>query len=240
MRTTRWKSWPLVALTVFVLGGAFGFLAPPTAHAEDLTTVPTSIAGSSPDGLGTWTVRYQHVTGGDPALTAAVNDLIDAKATDGVQRATWDGSTRRPWTYSADGTASIRAVTVSEVFTSQYDTAEPNMPMQSVSSVVCDRRSGRAITWDDLFVDKRAGLTRLGDQTEATLTAAAPADQVRNWRRQGFFAPVDINFKAWNPTATGIDLHFPEFQFGRGLKVVTVPWPKLADLIKPEFAPVMG
>jgi hypothetical protein len=53
-------------------------------------------------------------------------------------------------------------------------------------------------------------------------------------------APVDINFKAWIPTAQGIELHFPEFQFGGGLKVVTVPWATVTDQIRPEFTPITG
>ncbi len=111
---------------------------------------------------------------------------------------------------------------------------------QSVAGVVCDRRSGLPISWDNLFVDKTAGLSRLGDETAARLAAVAPAEHVSAWRRQGHFAPIDVNFKAWNPTSTGIDLHFPEFQFGRGLKVVTIPWSKLADLVRPEFSAIMS
>jgi hypothetical protein len=94
--------------------------------------------------------------------------------------------------------------------------------------------------WDNLFVDKQAGLTRLGDATEAALADVAPPDHVRDWRRQGQFAPADTNFKAWIPTAQGIELHFPEFQFGGGLKVVTVPWATVTDQIKPEFTPITG
>lgn len=230
----------LPALVVLALCGLLFSGALPAAHAEEFAAVPAKISGNSPDGLGTWAVQYQRVGGGDPALATAINDVIDAKAMEGVERATWDGSTRRPWNYGADGKLSFGTITVAEVFTSQYDTAEPHMPMQSVAGVVCDRRSGLPITWDNLFVDKQAGLSRLGDETAARLAAVAPAEQVRAWRRQGAFAPVDINFKAWIPTSAGIDLHFPEFQFGRGLKVVTIPWSKLADLVRPEFSAIMS
>lgn len=230
----------LTTLVTLAMVGWPGPAAVPTAHAEELATTPATISGTSPDGLGAWTVNYQRVAGGDPALTTAINDIIDAKAMEGVQRATWDGSTKRPWTYDADGKLFFGPITVSELFTSQYNTAEPNMPMQSVAGVVCDRRSGAPITWENVFVDKRAGLSRLGDVTAETMTAAAPPDRVRDWRRQGAFAPLDINFKAWTPSPGGIDLHFPEFQFGRGLKVVTVPWAKLADLVRPEFANLTG
>jgi hypothetical protein len=214
--------------------------AEPIAHAAGFVGAPSVISGTSPDQLGTWTVHYQRVDGGDPALAGQINDRLDAEATREVQQATWDGSTRRPWTFDADGTLQVGPMTVSEVFVGQYNTNEAHMPIQSVASIVCDSRSGVPITWDNLFVDKQAGLTRLGDATAAALADVAPPDHVRDSRRQGQFAPVDINFKAWIPTAQGIELHFPEFQFGGALKVVTVPWATVADQIRPEFTPIVG
>jgi hypothetical protein len=213
--------------------------AEPIAHAAGFLAAPSVISGNSPDQLGTWTVHYQRVDGGDPVLADQINDRLDAEANREVQQATWDGSTRRPWTFDAEGTLHVRPMTVSEVFVGQYNTDEPHMPIQSVASIVCDSRGGVPITWDNLFVDKQAGLTRLGDATAAALAAVARPDHVRDWRRQGQFAPVDINFKAWIPTPQGIELHFPEFQFGGGLKMVTVPWATVADQIRPEFAPIM-
>jgi hypothetical protein len=213
---------------------------PGAAHAAGFVSAPSVISGTSPDRLGTWTVHYQRVDGGDPALADRVNDRLDAEANREVQQATWDGSTRRPWTFDADGTLHVGPMTVSEVFVGQYNTNEPRMPIQSVATIVCDSRSGVPITWDNLFVDKQAGLTQLGDATAAALADLAPPDHIRDWRRQGQFAPVDTNFKAWIPTASGIELHFPQSQFGGGLKVVTVPWARLADQIRPEFTPLMG
>jgi hypothetical protein len=214
--------------------------AEPIAHAAEFLAVPSVISGNSPDQLGTWTVHYQRVDGGDPLVADQINDQLDAEANREVQQATWDGSKKRPWTFDADGTLHAGSTTVSEVFVGQYDTDEQHMPIQSVASVVCDTRSAVPVTWDNLFVDKQAGLTRLGDATEAALADVAPPDHVRDWRRQGQFAPVDVNFKAWIPTAQGIELHFPEFQFGGALKVVTVPWATVTDQIRPEFTPIMG
>ena len=212
----------------------------PIAHAAGVVAVPSVISGNSPDQLGTWTVHYQRVDGGDPVVADQINDRLDAEANREVQQATWDGSKKRPWTFDADGTLHVGAMTVSEVFVGQYNTDEQHMPIQSVASIVCDSRSGVPITWDNLFVDKQAGLTRLGDATAAALVDVAPPDHVRDWRRQGQFAPVDINVKAWIPTASGIELHFPEFQFGGGLKVVTVPWATVTDQISPEFTRITG
>jgi hypothetical protein len=234
--TQRWI--PLLAGVAAITAAAAG--AEPIAFAGGVVAVPSVISGNSPDQLGTWTVHYQRVDGGDPVVADQINDRLDAQANSEVQQATWDGSTKRPWTFDADATLHMGPMTVSEVFVGQYNTDERHMPMQSVASIVCDSRSGVAITWDNLFVDKQAGLTRLGDGTAAALAEVAPPDHVRDWRRQGQFAPVDINFKAWIPTAAGIELHFPEFQFGGGLTVVTVPWVTVTDQIRPEFTPITG
>ncbi|WP_052740774.1 hypothetical protein [Mycobacterium sp. UM_Kg1] len=217
----------LLALSSTVLAGV--------ARAEPAEAL---ISGTSLDGLGTWTVRYQRLADGDAPAAPLINDHIDAEANREVTQATWDGSTRRPWTFDASGTLTVRATTVSQVFVGSYNTAEPHMPMRTVGTVVCDARSGDIITWDNLFRDKTAGLTRLGASTEAQLASVASPSQLRDWRRAGQFAPVDVNFKYWVPTRDGIALQIPEVQFGRGLKVVTVPWTELNDLIAPEFASI--
>ncbi|WP_052956729.1 RsiV family protein [Mycolicibacter heraklionensis] len=193
------------------------------------------ISGTSPDGLGTWTVHYQRLDDGGSPVDQAINDHIDAEANREVTQATWDGSTRRPWTFDATGTISVRPATVSEVFVGAYNTAEPHMPRQTVGTVVCDTRSGDIITWDNLFRDKTAGLIRLGEGVEARLATVASPTQLRDWRRAGQFAPVDVNFKYWIPTREGVEFHFPPVQFGPGIKVVTVPWPTIDDQIAPEF-----
>ena len=239
MNITRLRISLLAAVAAVTVTSVAVPEAEPIAHAAGFLAAPSVISGNSADQLGTWTVHYQRVDGGDPVLADQINDRLDAEANREVQQATWDGSTRRPWTFDAEGTLHVRPMTVSEVFVGQYNTDEPHMPIQSVASIVCDSRGGVPITWDNLFVDKQAGLTRLGDATAAALAAVAPPDHVRDWRRQGQFAPVDINFKAWIPTAQVIELHFPEFQFGGGLKVVTVPWATVADQIRPGFAPIM-
>jgi hypothetical protein len=109
-----------------------------------------------------------------------------------------------------------------------------------VAAVVFDSRSGTPITWDNLFRDKSAGLGRLSERSEAILPTVYAEPHPGYWRTGGAFAPLDINFKYWIPTEQGIELHFPDYQFGRGLKVITVPWAKVADLIAPEFLPIMA
>jgi hypothetical protein len=219
-------------LVLLVLGSTV------TAAVARAETAEAVISGASPDGLGTWTVHYQRLGAGESPTSEAINDHIDAEANREVTQATWDGSTRRPWTFDAKGTLHVRATTVSEVFVGSYNTAEPHMPMQTVGTVVCDTRTGDIITWDNLFRDQTAGLTRLGERVEARLTPVASPAELRDWRRAGQFAPVDINFRRWIPTRDGIEFHFADVQFGRGLKVITIPWAEIDDLIAPEFASI--
>jgi hypothetical protein len=229
-----------VVVATLTLAGVNAASAEPIASGPSFTAVPGVIVGSSPDGLGTWSVHSQRIEGGSPGVAAAINEGIDAEATRQVQRQTWDASTRRPWTFDATGTAYFRSITVSELFVGKYDTDEPNMPIDTVSAVVFDNRSGLPITWDNLFSDKSAGLGRLSEQTTAILPTVYTEPHPGYWRTSGAFAPLDINFRNWIPTEQGIELHFPDYQFGRGLKVITVPWATVADLIAPEFAPLVG
>ena len=229
----------LVAVGSIALSAAHSAQAEPAANGLGFMAVPGVVAGTSPDGLGTWSVHYQRINGGDPEVAKAINDGIDAEAMRQVQTMTWDGSTKRPWTFNATGIASVRPITVSELFVGEYNVAEPNMPIDYLASVVFDSRSGIRITWDNLFRDKQAGLVRLSEQTAAILPTVRPPAYPTEWQHSGQLAPVDINFKYWIPTAEGIELHFAEYQFGRGLKVITVPWANVEDLIAPPFVPIM-
>ncbi|WP_286134992.1 RsiV family protein [Mycobacterium sp. UM_Kg1] len=201
--------------------------------------VPAAIAGQSPDRLGVWEVQYQRLAGGDANVVEAINAVIDAEARGQV--ATYEPSATKtmPWSFNSTGTLSFRPITVSALFLGEYDTEMPNMPFHAVATRVFDKRSGILITWDNLFVDKAAGLARLAEATKQILpTRYAPPRQ--GWQFGNEVAPIDLNFKYWIPTADGIELHFPDYQFGRGLPVITVPWPRVAELIAPEFAAITG
>lgn len=215
---------------------------PATAQPESaaLRAVPVTITGTSPDGLGAWNVDYQRIDGGDPAVMAAINEIIDAEAHGQV--ATYEPSATKTneWTFTATGTPSFGPITVAELFVGEYNTDMPNMPFHTVATRVFDSRSGILLTWDNLFTDKKAGLVRLADQTQQILPTVYKAPRPGVWQFGSEIAPIDINFKYWLPTSEGIELHFPDYQFGRGLPVITVPWSAVADLIDPVFAPIMG
>jgi hypothetical protein len=240
MKKFRRSALISAVVATFALSAVNAVWAEPVAGGGSLVAVPGGITGASPDGLGAWSVHYQRINGGNPDTVAAINEGIDAEAMRQVQQNTWDGSTKHHWTFNATGTASVRPITVSELFVGQYNTDEPNMPLPTVATVVLDSRSGTRIIWDNLFRDKTAGLTRLSEQTAAILPTVYAPPHLGEWHSSGALAPIDINFKYWIPTEQGIELHFPDNQFGRGLKVMTVPWARVEDLIAPEFLPVIG
>src|SRR5258708_4712960 len=92
--------------------------------------------------------------------------------------------------------------------TSPPPPAPATKAVRAVTSVAFDSRSEILITWDNLFRDKSAGLTRLSELTAAILPTVYPPPHPGEWQRSGQLAPTDINFKYWIPTAEGIELHF--------------------------------
>ena len=215
--------------------------AAPADPCDPYFGVPATLAGTSPDGLGRWEVRYERISGGDPSIADAINGVIDAEARGQV--ATYEPSATKTnrWTLNIDGRIAKRPVTISALYTGEYNTALPNMPFYAVATRVFDCRSGILITWENLFTDKKAGLARLSEQTRQILpTVYAPPARPGRWQFGSEVAPVDANYRYWIPTAEGIELHFPDWQFGRGLPVITVPWPAVADLIAPEFQAITG
>ncbi|MGE2735384.1 DUF3298 domain-containing protein [Mycolicibacterium vaccae] len=220
--------------------------APVAGAAPDVPCAPyrpesAGIVGPSPDHLGQWGVHYERVTGGDPRVADAINGVIDAEARGQV--ATYEPSATKtnPWTLDIDGVLRKRPVTISALFTGEYHTDQPNMPFHAVATRVFDCRSGVLIDWDNLFTDRKAGLARLAEHTERILpTVYAPPARPGVWQFGSEIAPVDANYRYWLPTDEGIELHFPDWQFGRGIAVITVPWPAVRDLIAPEFQAITG
>ncbi len=215
--------------------------AAPDSPCAAYAPVADSIAGRSPDGLGNWDVRYERVGAGDPLIADAINGVIDAEARGQV--ATYEPSATKtnPWTLNIDGHVIKRPVTISTLFTGEYNTDQPNMPFRAVATRVFDCRSGILIDWDNLFTDRNAGLARLAEETKRIIpTVYAPPSRPGVWQFGSEVAPVDANFRYWLPTDQGIELHFPDWQFGRGLPVITVDWAVVRDLIAPEFQAITG
>lgn len=229
----------LLALTMLTWGSTHVAGADTVSGGVSYSVVPARLLGTSPNGLGSWTVDYEKIAGGDPSITDPINQILDDEA--GGQVATYVASSSHstPWTFHTQGRLLFRPITVAELFVGEYNAFElPNMPFQTVATRVFDARSGIQIVWENLFVDKQAGLARLSELTKKILPSAYPAP-LGGWAEYGpGMAPLERNFRAWIPTAAGIELHFPDYQFGRGLHVITVPWSAVIDLIAPAFVPI--
>lgn len=222
-----------------ILWVAPAFLTNPaaaTAQPDPQVVAPGRIEGPSPNGLGRWSVDYQRLAGGDPAITTSINEQIDTAANNAVRQISWDATKTLPWSFRGRGTITLGTITVSELYLGEYTTDLPNMPIHTVATRVLDRRSGAPITWDSLFTDKQAGLTLLGRQTESLLPTRY--DLPPSWHYGGETQPLDINFAHWIPAPAGLALYFPERQFGPQLMTITVPWDRLHQFIRPEFAQI--
>lgn len=233
-----------IAAALTATAALFGPL--PTAGADttsngiSYTVVPDLLAGGSPNGLGDWTVDYEKIAGGDPAVVEPINQILDDEANGQVATYVAGSSRTTPWTFHTRGRLQFRPVTISALSIGRYNAPElPNMPVDTVATRVFDSRSGIQIVWDNLFRDPQAGLVRLSELTKQILPASYPAPPLGGWAGYGSaMAPLPANFKFWIPTAAGIELHFPDRQFGRGLHVITAPWAAVRDLIAPEFEPI--
>jgi hypothetical protein len=239
----RWIAAVVVAVVfsgAVVFGPAHSAQADTTSNGVTYAVVPDVRAGVSPNGLGDWTVNYEKVAGGSPAIMDPINRILDDEANGQVWLYAASASKTSPWTFRSQGTLLFRPMTISALFTGQYNAIElPNMPVEAVATRVFDSRSGIQIVWENLFVDRQAGLARLSELTKKILPAAYPTPPLGGWAEYGVgMAPLERNFRFWIPTADGIELHFPEGQFGREVRSITVPWPAVIDLIAPEFQPI--
>lgn len=227
----------VVVATAVTFGTAPTAGADATSNGVTYTVVPDLLAGGSPAGLGDWTVNYEKLAGGDPAVTDPINRILDDEANGQVWLYVASSSKTSPWTFHTQGRLLFRSATISALFTGEYNAIElPNMPVDTMATRVFDSRSGIQIVWDNLFIDRQAGLARLSELSKKILPATYPTPPLGGWAEYGAgLAPLERNFPFWIPTAEGIELHFPDGQFGRGMHTITVPWPAVTDLIAPEF-----
>jgi hypothetical protein len=134
-------------------------------------------------------------------------------------------------TFDATPTVSFRPTAISQVLRGVYYRQGAVHPLNSVTTTVIDNRNATPITLTDLFTELQAGLNRLSEQTKQlwpTVYGRSMGDEPGN-------APLEKNFHNWIPTAAGFEIHFEDYQFGHGQPVITVPWPRLSDLLAPNM-----
>jgi hypothetical protein len=172
----------------------------------------TSLAGATTDRLGTWDAKIADLSGGDPAVSEAVNQAGGAAAQEQIDRAKSESNVGEQWSFDSNGQVTFRSIAVAElILGTHYYGAHPT---SYISTVVIDSRSADPIMLADLFTDEQAGLHRLSG-----LTGAEPRAE---------------NFVNWIPTAEGLEIHFAPYQFGIALpETKTVPWAALTDLLAP-------
>ncbi|MGE2727601.1 DUF3298 domain-containing protein [Mycolicibacterium pulveris] len=240
MGATRRTLVLLGAVVLAAVGAAPTAAADTTSNGVVYSVVPDVRAGVSPQGPGEWTVNYEKIAGGDPAITDAINRILDDEADGQVWLFAASASKSSPWTFHTQGRLHFRPMTISALFEGQYNAVElPNMPVDTVATRVFDSRSGIQIVWENLFVDEQAGLNRLGELTKKILPATYVTPPLGGWGEYyAGWAPVERNFRFWIPTDAGIQMYFPEGQFGREVRSITIPWSAVADLIAPAFAPI--
>ncbi|MGE2692807.1 DUF3298 domain-containing protein [Mycolicibacterium pulveris] len=240
MGATRRTLVLLGAVVLAAVGAAPTAAADTTSNGVVYSVVPDVRAGVSPQGPGEWTVNYEKIAGGDPAITDAINRILDDEADGQVWLFAASASKSSPWTFHTQGRLHFRPMTISALFEGQYNAVElPNMPVDTVATRVFDSRSGIQIVWENLFVDEQAGLNRLGELTKKILPATYATPPLGGWGEYyAGWAPVERNFRFWIPTDAGIQMYFPEGQFGREVRSITIPWSAVADLIAPAFAPI--
>lgn len=231
-------------LSILLMGSVTG--TAPAAHADPVsngvvyTVVPDVRSGVSPQGPGEWRVNYEKLAGGDPAVTDAINRILDDEADGQVWLFAASASKSSRWVFNTQGRLQFRPMTIAALFEGQYNAFDlPNMPVDTVATRVFDSRSGIQLVWGNLFVDEQAGLNRLGELTKKILPATYPEPPLGGWGEYyAGWAPVERNFRFWIPTDAGVQMYFPEGQFGTQVRSITIPWAAVTDLIDPVFAPI--
>jgi len=106
-------------------------------------------------------------------------------------------------------------------------------------ALVLERPSGRELTPADLFRDGSNWLQVLSDYCYQALQANEALEPGDEWLRSGT-APQPENYRVILPRATGLEVHFGQYQVGPyaiGSFDVTVPYDKLAGVLNPALFP---
>jgi hypothetical protein len=195
--------------------------------------------GATPDGHGHWHIRRAHLTGqntsGDPAMIAAFNQANDACAArllDQVRSETASGWWQ--WSFEVKPTVTFRPTAISELLVGVYDARQAAHPVDYLGTIVIDSRTAQPITLKTLFNNESRGLQRLSEQTQLIWPTVYGRVGPPTPDPSGL-QPREENFANWIPTATGMEIHFADYQFGHGLPIITIPWTALTDVLAPTM-----
>jgi hypothetical protein len=201
--------------------------------------------GATPDEHGQWHIHTGQLTGqhsdSDPAVIAAFNTasndsaqgLLDHARAD-AHPASWD------WTFDVKPSVTFRPTTIAELLVGVYNAAKAAHPVNYVSTIVIDSRTARPITLKALFSNESRGLQRLSEQTKLIWPTVYGHGANESMPGEPGNQPREENFANWIPTATGMEIHFADYQFGHGLPVITIPWTALADVLAPDMTALLN
>ncbi|HEY9265024.1 MAG TPA: DUF3298 domain-containing protein, partial [Mycobacterium sp.] len=122
----------VIAAAVLTAAAVFAGSVPPvsadtTSNGVTYAVIPDVRAGVSPQGPGEWTVNYEKVAGGVPAITDPINRILDDEANGQVWLFAASASKSSPWTFRSQGRLLFRPMTISALFIGQYHAVElPN------------------------------------------------------------------------------------------------------------------
>lgn len=193
----------------------------------------TYTAATTTINAGNWDVTVGQLDGGNSSVTTVFNNA--SRASGRALAGMLDADHMNPTGSAFDSrpTVSFRPTVVAQVLTGTYNGHRAAHPVNYITTIVIDTRNAAPITLADLFTDTPAGLKRLCEQTKRIFptvygSGAPMRDEPGN-------APAENNFHNWIPTASGLEIHFEDGQFGHGLPVITVPWSQLSDLLAPDM-----
>ncbi len=206
-----------------------------TSNGRSYNIIRSASSDSTDDGKGRWTLSVDTISGGDVRVAEAFNSAVLASAQQQLEPVKRDADPDGTWSFDTDPAIFFGGASVSELISGLYVHVPSAHPVNYVSTVVIDSRSGTPITLKDLFTDEQAGLERLSTQTKLLLPAVMGAETTPMPDEPGN-APEAANFANWIPQPEGLEIHFADYQFVHGTPAITVPWSALDDLLAPGMA----
>ncbi|CPW66957.1 RsiV family protein [Mycobacteroides abscessus] len=184
-----------------------------------------ALEGSTDDHTGTWKAQVGQLVGSDEPVVNAFNGASRRSVTGLIVDARSEALSDS-WGLDVNSTISFRPSAVSQLTVGVYYSRGAAHPVYYIATVVIDSRDAQPVTLQDLFINKQDGLNRLSEKSAAILGIDSNMPGLR---------ATDENFANWIPTAEGFEIHFADYQLGHGLRVTTIPWSDIADLLTPSM-----